>query len=69
MRKNHVQNVIIHIPENKDFHALSDKINEFHLEVVESRLNRSNLTIEDKIAVIDKILVNLKSREIDGIIK
>lgn len=69
MRKNHVHNVIIHIPENIDFHSLSDKINEFHLEVVESRLKRSNLTIEDKIAVIDKILVNLKSQELDGIIK
>ncbi|WP_347295889.1 hypothetical protein [Enterocloster bolteae] len=52
-----------------DLQALSDKINEFHLEVVERRLNSSNLTTDDKIAVIDKILDNLKSREFDGIIK
>lgn len=52
-----------------DFHALSDKINEFHLEVVERRLNSSNLTTDEKIAVIDKVLDNLKSREFDGIIK
>ena len=64
MKRNCVQNVIVHIPDNMDLHALSDKINEFHLEVVERRLNSSN-----KIAVIDKILDNLKSREFDGIIK
>ena len=40
-----------------DLHALSDKINEFHLQVVERRLNSSNLTTDDKIAVIDKILI------------
>ena len=68
MKRNCVQNVIVHIPDNMDLHALSDKINEFHLEVVERRLNSSNLTT-DKIAVIDKILDNLKSREFDGIIK
>ena len=69
MKRNCVQNVIVHIPDNMDLHALSDKINEFHLEVVERRLNSSNLTTDDKIAVIDKILDNLKSRELDGIIK
>ena len=69
MKRNCVQNVIVHIPDNMDLHALSDKINEFHLQVVERRLNSSNLTTDDKIAVIDKILDNLKSRELDGIIK
>lgn len=69
MKRNRVQNVIIHISENMDFHALSDKMNAFHLEVVERRLNSSNLTTEEKIAVVDKILDNLKSRELDGIIK
>jgi hypothetical protein len=52
-----------------DFHSLSDKINEFHVEVLERKLNNSNLTVEEKIAVIDRILENLKSREHEGIIK
>ena len=56
MKRNCVQNVMVHIPDNMDLHALSDKINEFHLQVVERRLNSSNLTTDDKIAVIDKIL-------------
>lgn len=69
MKKNYVQNVIIHVSDNVDFHALSDKINEFHFEAIERRLNRSNLTTEEKITVIDKILESLKSRELNGIIK
>lgn len=69
MKKNCVQNVIIHVSDNVDFHALSDKINEFHFEVIERRLNLSNLTTEEKITVIDKILENLRSRELNGIIK
>ncbi len=69
MKKNHVQSIIIHTPDNMDFHALSDKVNEFHAEVIERRLNRSNQTIEQKLAVIDKIIKNLKSRESGGVIK
>jgi len=52
-----------------DFHALSDKINEFHVAVIERKLNNSNLTTDEKIAVIDIILESLKSRAQDGIIK
>lgn len=52
-----------------DSHSLSNKINEFHVEVIERRLNNSNLSAKEKIAVIDRILENLKSRENEGIIK
>lgn len=69
MKRNCVQNVIMHISEDVDFHALSDKINEFHLGAVERRLKRADLSTEEKIAVIDEIMDHLKSREIDGIIK
>mgnify|MGYP007132776861 CR=1 FL=1 len=69
MKRNCVQNVVIHVSENMDFHVLSNKINEFHLEVVERRLHHSNLTTEEKMAVIDKIIEHLKLRELDGIIK
>ena len=69
MKRNCVQNVIIHISEDVDFQALSDKINEFHLGVVERRLKRADLSTEEKIAVIDEIMDYLKSREINGIIK
>ncbi len=69
MKKNYIQNIIIHTPDNMDFQSFSNKINEFHVEVIERKLNNSNLTVEEKIAVIDRILKNLKSREFNGIIK
>ncbi len=69
MKKSYIQNIIIHMPDNMDFHFLSDKINEFHVEIIERKLNNSNLTVQEKIAVIDKILESLKSREHEGIIK
>lgn len=69
MKRSYIQNIIIHTPDNMDFYFLSDKINEFHVEIVERKLNNSNLTVQEKIAVIDKILESLKSREHEGIIK
>ena len=69
MRKNHVQSIIIHTPDGMDFHTLSDRVNGFHAEVIERRLNQSNLTTEQKLAVIDKIIESLKSRESGGVIK
>lgn len=69
MKKNYVQNVMIHVPDDMNFHALSDKINEFHSEVIERRLSSTNLTADEKITVIDKILDNLKSCERNGIIR
>ena len=69
MKKNCIQNIVIHTSDNMDSHSLSNKINEFHVEVIERRLNNSNLSAKEKIAVIDRILENLKSRENEGIIK
>lgn len=69
MKKNQIQNVIIHASDNMDLRVLASKINEFHVDIIERRLNNSNLTLDDKIAVIDHISKNLKSRERDGLIK
>ncbi|GLB30029.1 hypothetical protein LAD12857_19520 [Lacrimispora amygdalina] len=69
MKKNYIQNIVIHVSDNMDSRSLSNKINEFHVEVIERRLNDSNLSAKEKIAVIDRILENLKSREHEGIIK
>lgn len=69
MRKNTVRNVIVHIANDADIHALSNRVNGFHVDLIERRLDRSGLSTQQKIAVIDKIFDSLKSREIDGIIK
>ena len=69
MRKNMVQKVVVHVADDVDLHALAKKISEFHAEMIRQRLNQSDLTTEEKIIVIEKILDYLKSRESNGMIK
>lgn len=69
MRRNRVQNVVVHVADDSGIHALTDKVNGFHVDVIERKLSQSDLTTEQKIAVIDKILESLKSREVNGFIK
>lgn len=57
-------NIIIHAPDNIDY----DKINKLHTEMIENYLNSLDLTVTEKMMVIDKIIENLKSRECRGII-
>lgn len=69
MRKNSIHSITVHISDNMDYKALSDKINEFHIDLMKRRLKNSDLSTEEKIAVIDKIALQLKLRESNGIIK
>ena len=66
MYQNRIRRIVIHEP---DMHALADKVSEFHRDIIERKLNQFGLSVEQKIAVIDKILDDLKSREVDGFIK
>ena len=69
MKKNCIRNIIVHNADHVDLHTLADKVSEFHVQVIEQRLGQSNLTREQKVTIIDKIIENLKSREINGFIK
>ena len=69
MRKNRIQNIVVHEPDARGIHARANRVNAFHVDVIERRLNQSNLTTEQKIVVMDKIMENLKSREINGFIQ
>ncbi len=69
MRKNVIRNVVVHVADDADIHALADKVSEFHADIIERKLNQSNLTTAQKIAVIDKIIDDLKSREVNEFIK
>lgn len=59
----------IHIVDITSFKALSNRINEFNIDKLQLWLKQSNLTIEQKINAVDKIIENLKLREIDKILK
>lgn len=69
MRKNIVQKVIVHVADDADLHALAAKVSKFHVEIIERKLSQSNLTTEQKIIVINKVIEHLKSREVNGMIK
>ena len=69
MRNNRIRNVVVHIADNADIHALGDKVSIFHADMIERKLRQSNLSTEQKIAVINKIIDALKPGEINGVIK
>lgn len=69
MKRNHIRRIVIHNSENADQSALSNKVSAFHAQVIERKLSKLPLTADQKIAVVDKIIESLKSREINGIIK
>lgn len=65
MRNNRIRNVVVHIADNADIHALGDKVSIFHADMIERKLRQSSLSTEQKIAVINKIIDALKSGEIN----
>jgi len=68
MRKNQALKVIIH-NTNSNSDSRSDIVNRFHAQVIERRLNQLPLTIDQKISVINEIIKNLRSSEVNGVIK
>lgn len=69
MRKNNIPNIVVHIENNASKKALDERVSQFYVDVIERRLANSNLTTIEKIAVIDKIIENLKLKEVNDIIK
>ena len=69
MRRNINRKIIVHDADEVGIYALAGRVSEFHVSVIERKLNQTNLTTEQKVAVIDKIIDSLKSWETDGIIK
>jgi len=63
-----IHNIRIHQSKVKSNFNISESINEFHSRLIERKLNQTNLTNEQKIDVINSIIENLKSREINTII-
>ncbi len=63
MKKAQIQNMIIHKVEDKNSQNLSGRIAEFHSQIIECRLNQSTFTMEQKLAVISRIMENIKQME------
>ena len=69
MNSKGIPSVEIHNSDTMDLEALSDKINEFYIDFIERRLRDSDLSTDEKIAVIDIIKEQLKLRYLNGITK
>lgn len=69
MEKGNIRNVIIHCTGDKDNYIVAKKISQFHADIIERRLKELDVTLELKLTIIDRIIENLKSREVNGIIK
>ena len=62
MGKNAVHHVIIHA-EKADLNLIADQVSKFHVEVIERRLNQSDLTAFQKMKVIEEIIKALEKGE------
>ncbi|WP_026893446.1 hypothetical protein [Lacrimispora aerotolerans] len=69
MKNKSIPSIEIHNSDTMDIEALSDKINEFYIDFIERRLRDSDLSTDEKIAVIDIIKKQLKLRDSNGITK
>lgn len=69
MKSKSIPSIEIHNSDTMDIEALSDKINEFYIDFIERRLRDSDLSTDEKIAVIDIIKKQLKLRDLNGITK
>jgi uncharacterized protein with von Willebrand factor type A (vWA) domain len=69
MKKAQIRNIIPHFVQDEHSQSLSNRIADLHAQVIERRLNQSNLTLVQKLTVIDQIIENLKSREVKGVIQ
>lgn len=62
-------NIRIHVSKNEDvFAEIRKKVTDFHYKSVERKLNSLDLTVEQRKKLIDYIVADLRSREVDGII-
>lgn len=61
MRRNKVRAVHVHIVPAQDGAALTEKIYDWQIRVIERRLNEAGLSVSEKLAVIDGVLANLSS--------
>lgn len=51
-----IRHVVVHIADNADLSAIANQISEYHADLIARRLQQSDLSAEQKIAVIDRIL-------------
>ena len=60
MKKNRVQAINIYTDNAKDSASVRSRIDTFYITLIERRLHHSNLTIQQKLTVLDQLLFRMK---------
>ena len=63
MKKPQIRSIITHFVHDEKPQSLSERITDFHIQIIERRLNNLNVTTKQKLAIIDQIIVSLKTGE------
>lgn len=63
VKRNSIEEIVFHISDDMDFNALSNKINGFHVNLIEQKLRNLDFSMEEKVIIIDQISQQLKRRE------
>lgn len=53
------KNVTVDIVENENGDSITEKVNDFHIDVIRRRFDQSNFTLNQKVEILDKIIQNL----------
>ncbi|MCI6362864.1 hypothetical protein [Intestinimonas butyriciproducens] len=61
MRRNKVRAIHVHIVPSQDGAALTEKIYDWQIRVIERRLNEAGLSTSEKLTVIDAMMADLSS--------
>jgi hypothetical protein len=69
MKKNLVHHVRVHVAKDADMDDLAEKISAFHVEMIERTLHQSDFTTEEKIAVVNQILAQIRTGKGSGTIE
>jgi len=67
MKKPQIRRIIPHFVQDEQRLSLSDRIADLHIQVIERSLNQSELSTAQKLTVIDQIIENLRTGEVQYI--
>lgn len=67
MKKPQIRNIIPHFVRDENPVPLAERLSDFHVQIIERRLNQLDLTTEQKLTVLDQIIDNIKSREVQHV--
>jgi hypothetical protein len=61
MKHKQVRNVVVHLVKKEGL-SISEEINELYVEIIRRRLEKGNLTPEQKVEIINNIITLIRSK-------